>query len=394
MATLWSMLRAGHSGTGRVRGAAAACSALALVACTAGPVDPGGIPRTTSATFGYTDMAANADGQSYGGVAFVQAITEASSGRVVVVPKRMADASAEELVELLRAGSLEGAWLPARDLERAGVGHFAALSAPFVVTSQAAQAAVMQRASGEVLSTLSGTGLTGLALFPGALRRPVAVESALAGGETWRDVRVRALSPVQADTFRAFGAEPVTRQEAVVNGVPQGLFEAAETDLPSQVRELEVAAAPYLTPDLVLWSKMWVLVAGTRWWDSLSGEERTLIASAAESAAKEAVQADHDEQHLVGPFCEAGGRLRSAGDSAVADLRQRAEAVLATLAADPEEGPVLSAVRDAVSDAAPAPELDIPGYCTAKVAPTQAIGEGAVHATSDPRRDLSHAPDP
>ena len=216
------------------------------------------------------------------------------------------------------------------------------------------------------MGTLSGTGLTGLVLLPGALRRPVAAESALAGSETWRGVRVRALSPVQADAFRAFGASPVTRQAALVEGVPQGLFEAAETDLPTQVRELEAAAAPYLTPDLVLWSKMWVLVAATRWWDSLGDEERAEIASAAESAAKVAMQSDHDEQRLVGPFCEAGGRLPPAGDAAVADLRERADVVLARLAADPGEGPVLSAVRDAVSDAEPAPELDIPSVLHGK----------------------------
>ena len=375
MATLHGMLKSVQANWARlVRSAVAACSVLSLVACTSGPVDQGGIPRATTATFGYTDQAANADGQSYGGVAFVQALGETSEGQVAVTAKRV-EGAAEELIELVRTGSIEGAWLPARDLERAGVGHLAALSAPFVVTSMGAQAAVIERASDDVLGTLSGTGLTGLALFPGALRRPIASERPLAGDETWRGVRVRALSPVQADAFRAFGATPVTRAAALVDGVPQGLFEAAETDVPSQARELEVAAAPYLTPDVVLWSKMWLLVAGTRWWESLSAGDRAAITRAAESATTKAIEADHDEQRLVSTICEAGGRMRPAGQVAVAELRQRAEAVLERLAADPAEGPVLSAVRGAVVDADPATALEIPGYCTAGVSPVQPIGE-------------------
>lgn len=63
---------------------------------------------------------------------------------------------------------------------------------------------------GTALAQLDGTGIVGMGLAVGPLRRPFAAEAPLLGPEDWQGTRFRVYnSPVQSDAVTAFGAEPV-----------------------------------------------------------------------------------------------------------------------------------------------------------------------------------------
>ena len=78
------------------------------------------------------------------------------------------------------------------------------------ITSVAAQKALVSGPIvGQLLSELRGSGIVGLGLMVGPLRRPFAA-APLLSVDAWRGVRFRVLdSRLQADAIRSFGAIPL-----------------------------------------------------------------------------------------------------------------------------------------------------------------------------------------
>lgn len=348
-------------------------------ACTSvGTTGKGGVPRSGEVRLGFTDRAANPDGHSDGGTAFIAALAEESGGLLVPTATSMHDLGPGGLLAAVRDGSVQGAWVPAADLERAGLGHFAALSAPLEVTSFEAQAALTEPAVAQhFLDTLEGSGLTGLTLLAGSLRRPAGAEAPLRGPETWQGVRVWARSPTQAATFTALGAVPA-----------QAPGDARDTDLAMALQEDEAPAAPYVTSNVVLWPRLWVLVVGTDWLRSLSAQERGWVEAAAAAARAASVTDPPEESSVAARLCEAGARFSAASARDLADLHRAVLPVVRGLADDPEDGRLLALVRGTVAairsaDTGGGPPAHqgsaiiagLPGYCSHDVSPIQEVAD-------------------
>lgn len=349
--------------------------ALAVTSgCSAGPaVEKGGAPRTVAVVIGHHDRAANPDGQTYGGPAFVSALGAASQQALVATARTVTGTSPTQLLEQVRTGDLAGAWVAARDLEAAGLGRFGPVSAPLLLANQEAQAELTEPVNAEpFLESLRGSGLTGLALMSGALRRPIAASAPLLGPESWADRKVRALSPTQGQTIAALGATPVARLQGMNAGL-QGTFDAGETDVASQFIEGETTVAPYVTANVVLWPKLWVLVVGTTWFEGLDDQQREWVREAAQTARTASVEGDHHETEAVRALCDQGARFPAATQADVAAIRDAVEPVLTALAADPVDGPLLEIVR-AVSERNPGvTELEVPRFCRTPASPRDRV---------------------
>jgi TRAP-type C4-dicarboxylate transport system substrate-binding protein len=339
---------------------------VAAPACsTTGTAGKGGLPRHGAVELGFTDRASVPDGYSDGGVAFVDGLREESGGLLTATATSMHDLGPEGLLQQVRAGRVQGAWVPAAELEAAGLGHFAALSAPFVVTTYDAQAAVTAPEVAEpFLESLDGTGLTGLALLAGPLRRPAGMDAPMLGPATWRGATVWARGPTQAATFAALGAEPVSAPG-----------DARVTDLGTVLLEDEAAAAPYLTTNVVLWPRTWVLVVNTDWRDSLTEQEREWLDTAAEAARLASVTDLPDESAMATRLCELGARFATATPRDVVGLHRAVAPVVRAIAADPDEGPLLSRVTSVVGQIPDTTDVTgAPGYCHGRASPLEQVG--------------------
>ena len=85
-----------------------------------------------------------------------------------------------------------------------------------------------------VLSRLEGTGVVGLSLAVGPLRRPFAAGEPLLGPEDWQGARFRAFnSPVQADTIAAWAASRSISASAGSTKSPPATCAASSSTSPS-----------------------------------------------------------------------------------------------------------------------------------------------------------------
>ena len=107
-----------------------------------------------------------------------------------------------ELIKAIADGQLDGGWVGTRGFGAAGIHGLEAFEAPMVITSYAAQKALISSdVTTQALASLDKSGVIGLGLTVGALRRPFAAKSALAGPEDWEGCEVpNASTPTSSPT--------------------------------------------------------------------------------------------------------------------------------------------------------------------------------------------------
>jgi len=319
----------------------------------------------------------NGNGQSFGPQAFVDALGRVSGGRLKVEVKSdfgAGEAGAEsDLVKAIAAGDLDGGWPATRAFAAAGIDGLQAVEAPLTITSYAAEKALATGpAAKEVLARLDGTGVVGLGLSVGPLRRPFAAGRPLLGPADWSGVRFRTYnSPVQADSVTALGATPVNVGFGWTDEVRAGTLRGVEFDIAQYAHNDESTVAGNITGNVVLWPKMYVLSLSRKRFDALSDEQRGWVRSAAAEAVTAAAGATYDETGLARQLCGKGARFLDASPDQVAAMRTSLKPVVDRLAADPRNGPVLRAVQavGAEHPAIEAPNVELP--CR------QAAGAGA-----------------
>jgi TRAP-type C4-dicarboxylate transport system substrate-binding protein len=138
----------------------------------------------------------NANGQNHGLQAFVDDLGKVSGGRLKVeVNTDYGDGAPDaesQLVRAIAAGEVDGGWPSTRAFANAGIPGLEVVEAPMTITSYAAEKAL---ASGPVaaklLGRLDGTGVVGLGLEVGPLRRPFAAKQPLLGPGDWKGISFR-----------------------------------------------------------------------------------------------------------------------------------------------------------------------------------------------------------
>ena len=209
----------------------------------------------------------NANGQNYGPQAFVDNLRKLSGGRLKVelTTDYGGDAPDAEsrLVRAIASGEVDGGWPSTRAFANAGISGLGVVEAPMTITSYAAEKALVSGpVAGKLLSRLDGTGVVGLGLTVGPLRRPFAAKAPLLGPGDWQGVRFRVFnSPVQADAVRALGATPVNLSLSFIDELKAGTLRGAEFDIPQYEHNGFAAEAGHVTANVVLWPKVFVLAS-------------------------------------------------------------------------------------------------------------------------------------
>jgi TRAP-type C4-dicarboxylate transport system substrate-binding protein len=307
---------------------------------------------------------------------FVESLDEVSGGRLrVELAEGFGNGAADNesrLVEAIASGAVDGGWPATRSFSAAGIRGLDAVEAPMTISSYAAERALVSGPVADMLlEQLDGSGVHGLGLAVGELRRPRAAGAPLLSPEDWAGARFAVFdSEVQHEAIRALGAEPVAVGFARADEIAAGNLRGAEGGATAIGGISPVA--PFATANVVLWPKVFVLSFNAERFESLTDEQQGWVDEAADRAVQASLEAAFDEAVAVQDACESGSLFVDASSEDVEALRTAFAPVVERLAADPVDGPILAELQ-AIAAEHPGPEpLDIPDSCREAATPTTA----------------------
>jgi TRAP-type C4-dicarboxylate transport system substrate-binding protein len=352
----------------------------------------------TLATF---EPVPNANGQNHGPEAFVENLGKVSQGRLKVELKTdygdgAADAESQ-VVRAIASGEVDGGWPATRAFARAGVPGLEVVEAPLTIASYAAQKALVSGpVAGKLLARLDGSGVVGLGLTVGPLRRPFAAGQPLLAPEDWKGMTFRVFnSPVQADAVRALGATPADLSVSFIDQIKEGTLRGAEFDIAQYEHNGNGPEAGNVTANVVLWPKVFVLALSQKRFDALTPQQQGWVREAAAQAVKASVDAPYEEATAARSLCARGVRFLDATPGQLQGLRAKLRPVLDKLAADPTGAQLLGDLQ-AIAVQHPGPEAPaVPASCTTQgVADNGSLGPvpASTSALADGvyRRQVTH----
>ena len=241
------------------------------------------------------------------------------------------------IIDDVAAGTYDLGWAAPRPWHATGVTTFDALMAPFLIDSYALQRAVLEsELEQEMLAGLDGTGLVGLGILPGPLRRVATAEGGFRAADDLRGKLVGIQeSEIAAMTFEALGAST----KSLPSGGALGGADAVEQQLGSVVGNRYHQDLPHVTVDLALWPRPVILFANKARFDSLSAEQQTALRGVAEQLMALDHRSSRSRGRIgSGPLCADGADIVAAGDDAGAALLTAVRTVYDELEKDAGDG--------------------------------------------------------
>lgn len=285
----------------------------------------------------------------------------------------------------LRNGAVDMAVVPARAWSEAGATSISALQIPFLIKSDEHLDAVASdsKVSEQLMAGLSRLGVTGVALYPEALRhlfgfggKAIMTPDDLSG----RQVR----GPDSADiaaVIAALGGTFVTPSiDDFIAGRNNGTITAAESSYVGGFTEFpgdDVVA----TGNLVLYAKMVTLAVNSKFLQSLTNQQQEAIREAADASATWSITNHATEADSAKQFCAIGGSIVDVNDQQLAAFN----AAVAPIIDKQRQDTSMSQLIDGIAALAPT-KPSPPPHCDTKAgtspAPT-AVGPSADEIVAD-----------
>jgi TRAP-type C4-dicarboxylate transport system substrate-binding protein len=322
---------------------------LAVVGCTASPT-PDEAPEAVSLRLATDD----APGELVSAQQiqwFADRVAELSGDLLLVEPDWAANGDLEHAwdqaaAQLVIDGDDELALIPSRAWDLLDVTSLQALSTPMLITDQGLAATVVGGdLAPQLMSGLDAAGVTGLAMFPEALRHPFGFSGALLEPSDFAGGVVR--TPASAAStllFEALGATAVDSEPDAATMV------GSDSDYG---REPSGTA----TGNLVWYPKVNVLVANSSALGELSAEQRGWLEQAALDTRQWAVENLPSEPDAAGAWCASGGTIAAASDEQLAAFAAAVAPVRAQLAADTLTGGLIAAIEGLKAAGDPEPPV-------------------------------------
>jgi hypothetical protein len=185
---------------------------------------------------------------------------------------------------------------------------------------------------------------------------------------------------------RLLGATPVNLSLGWIDEVRAGRLRGVEFDIAQYAQMGNTTEAGYVTANVVLWPKVYVLSISQERFDALTDEQQNWVRQAAEEAMQASVDATYDETTIAQELCEKGTRFITASPDQIAALRSTLQPVLDGLAADPASGTLLAKIQAIAADH-PGPDVPtVPEDCRQGTADDQSpasLAGGAPGQVSD-----------
>jgi TRAP-type C4-dicarboxylate transport system substrate-binding protein len=346
--------------------AALLTSCVVLAAATACSGDPSTATNKTGAeaTTSTTIQLAIPDIGDLDGAYFADAVERESEGRIKVQIDDSFDsadtAKEARLAPALADGSVDAAYMPARDWALPGLPGFQALAAPFSVTTQEAmQSVATSHFAASALESLEDKGVVGLALIPVEPRQLLSSKPLVTAGDfEATSIRV-VLNQAVGDAVSTLGGTPVDVPDSasVQDRLASGELTAAETSPLYALSNSYVRSAPFLT-SFGLYGKFQVIGVSEGIWGDLDDDQRAALRAAAVDTVKHAQDMPEREAKALGAVCAQDAVVTQTSADEIAhiasiarvDTSQYADAAQ-QLAAIPGTGPQPAAI-------------DVPSTCT------------------------------
>ena len=320
-----------------------------------------------------------------------QGLRRPDQGRAEDRVRRRGAAEAEsKVVGAIASGEVDGGWPSTRAFARGGVPGLEVVEAPMTITSYAAQKALVSGpVAGKLLARLEGSGVVGLGLAVGPLRRPFAANQPLLGPEDWKGITFRVFnSPAQADAVRALGATPADVSFSWHRPDQEGTLRGA------RVRHRRVRAEGQRDPSRQRHRQRRALAEGVR-----AGPEPEALRRPHLPAAGVGARGGRPGRQGIGrrPLrrdpgradpLRAGARFLDATPGQLQGLRSRLRPVLDKLATDPTSAQLLGDLQ-AIAAQHPGPEAPaVPASCAKGVADNRVAWPGPGGGLGPPRRGV------
>ena len=236
----------------------------------------------------------------------------------------------------VRAGKVDLGAVASRAWDSVGVSSFRALGAPLLVDSYALQQRVLTSPmSGEMLQGIRPTGLVGLGVLPGTLRRPLGARGPLLAPSDYKGLRIGLQqSRLASATLRALGATPVP----IAAGDPAETLDGVESHVTAIENTHQDRHARYLTTNIVLWPRPLVIFASRQTLARLTPAQREILRRAvAADLSRETKHLASFERLATATECSQGRmRFVAASPADMAAMRRAAQPVYDGLERDPQ----------------------------------------------------------
>ena len=299
---------------------------------------------------------ANANAEPGELAAYAEEVERVSDGRLKIEflndYRRSAEDAEPGILDDVRAGKVDLAWVGARAFAAEGVDAFDPLIAPFQVTDyETEQQVLADPAAREMLDAVDEAGVQGVALLPGPLRW-LGMREPWSGPDDLAGKRISAPAGIGSRAIAALGAKPV------VGGADSGHggLDGAEEHLPSLLGNFYAHEIPNVG-SLPLWPRPLVVVASPKAWKELDERDRGFLTEAGTSAVLPMLNAIRAaDKTSVPKLCRQGMRVNEPDARA---LRAAVEPVLDGVREDPRNAKALDAIeRVRVEDPPPVPACD------------------------------------
>ncbi len=282
---------------------------------------------------------------------FANAVDQLSKGTLRIAiksPWRPNDPRYEsDLIKDVEAGKAQLGVTASRAFDTDGIDSFEALQAPFLIDSITLERGVL--ASGitaRMLAGLERSGLVGLAILAGPLRRPLDFFKPLLSLSDYRGARIGTRpSDVTDETLRALGATPVQlARNADTSGLDGVDAHIAQFDAGYAQRGATITGNVDLEP------RPNVLFINQRAFNSLSSTQRRILTRAAAQVGKTGAVYQPDAGSAP-DLCRRGVKIVAASAADLAGLRAAVQPVYTSLESNPSTKALIeqiTAIRRAV----------------------------------------------
>jgi TRAP-type C4-dicarboxylate transport system substrate-binding protein len=283
---------------------------------------------------------------------FTDEVSRLSNGRLeirVVVPDHDGVDYEAAVIRDMQDGGADLAMVGARSWDEFGSLSLRALIAPLLVDSYALEARVL---TSDVVDTMleesPPSGLVGIGVLPGPIRRLLGTHAALASPDDFHGLTIGTQQSSVADaTMRALGATPRRLPFDVTTFSGLGELDGLELQVAAIENARLDAVGSHLMTNVALWSRPIVVFASKASFVGLDDEERQVLRTAIRNVVPDkTAQLGTDEAELAANLCRKG---RTTFDAATPGelqaLRQAVEPVYTELRSDPATRSALHAIE-------------------------------------------------
>jgi len=371
--------------TSRIRGLVGACAVASLVLTACSPLAGRGV-GSQAPTVTLTFASGNDSDKALD--AFAEAAKTASGGTIAIKfvnSVHRNDPSYESaIIDDVVAGTYDLGWVAPRPWHAKGVTSFDALMAPFLIDSYELEGAVLgSELPDQMLAGLAKTGLVGLGILPGPLRRVAMAEG---GVKAPGDLRGKHLAVGDSDiarmTFAALGA---STRSLPSGGQLEG-DDGVEQQLGSITGNRYHRVLGHVTADLAFWPRPLIVFANEARFNGLAEAQKTALRNAIKPLVPVALSFPQAEDAAaIGLLCEEGGDIVRAGASARDAFRAATSSVSDELAKDATTKAMIeriTALKQQTAVAASDPSCDV---AAASASPSPGRAEGPPDGTYEAR---------